>query len=95
MNSLTIKIFDISLNKVTSNFLDMCTTKGATATDIVEKFCKVITQSQILWDMCIAFSVDNASVNMVKRSSIKSRVLERNPDVYFVGCPCHVAHKYG
>jgi hypothetical protein len=31
LNPLTIKIFDISFNKITSNLLDMCTTKGATA----------------------------------------------------------------
>ena len=40
----------------------------------------------------MTFPVDNASVNMGRRNSIKSRVLEINPDVYFVGCPCH---KYG
>ena len=32
---------------------------------------------------------------MVKRNSIKSRVLVKNPDVYFVGCSCHLAHKGG
>jgi hypothetical protein len=34
MNHLTIKIFDISLSKVTSILLDICTTKGFTAADI-------------------------------------------------------------
>jgi hypothetical protein len=29
---------------------------------------------------------------MVKRNSIKSRVLVKNPDVYFVGCSCHMTH---
>jgi hypothetical protein len=37
MNLLTVKIFDISLSKITSDFLDMCTTKGATAAVILEK----------------------------------------------------------
>ena len=68
MNSLTAKIFDISLNKVTSNnFLDICTTEGATASDIFAKI-DVITQNQIPWpwDKCVAFSVDNSSLNMGK-----------------------------
>jgi hypothetical protein len=41
---------------------------------------------------CVAFSVDNASVNMVKRNSIKSRVTGEKPwcHVYLVGCLCHM-----
>ena len=42
--------------------------------------------------MCVAFSVDNTSVNMGKINSIKSRVLVKNPDLYFVGCSSHMAH---
>ena len=42
--------------------------------------------------MCVAFSVDNASVNMGKINSIKSRVLVKNPDLYFVGCSSHMTH---
>ena len=42
--------------------------------------------------MCVAFSVDKASVNMGKINPIKSRVLVKNLDVYFVGCSCHMAH---
>ena len=30
-------------------------------------------------------------MNRGKRNSIKIRVLVKNPDVYSVGCPCHVA----
>jgi len=47
----------------------------------------VITQNQIPWDKCGAFSVDNASVNMGRRNSINGRVLVKN-----LGCPCHMAH---
>ena len=36
-NPLTVNIFDISFSKVTSNLLDMCTTKGATITYNCEK----------------------------------------------------------
>jgi hypothetical protein len=85
MKHLTVKIFDISLSKITSNVLDMCTTKGVTAADIFD----VNTQNQISCNKCVAFSVDNALENMCK-----SRVLEKNLDVYFVVCPCHQAHIY-
>jgi hypothetical protein len=42
----------------------MCTTKGANAAYIFEKIENVISHNQIPWDKCVAFSVDNASVNM-------------------------------
>jgi len=43
-----------------------------------------ITQNQIPLDKCVSFSIDNASINMGKRNSIKSNILVKNPDVYFV-----------
>jgi len=69
---LTVKIFDISLNKVNSNYLDMSTTKGATCT-VTDIFDWLIdwqcyyTKSDTMRFKCVAFSVDNASVNMGKK----------------------------
>ena len=42
--------------------------------------------------MCVAFSVYNTSVNLGRRNSIKTRVLQENPSTYFVGYPCHMVH---
>jgi hAT family C-terminal dimerisation region len=92
MNPVTVKIYDINRSMVTSNFLDMCTTTGATAAAIFEKIDLVLRHNNIPWLNCVGFSVDNASVNMGKKNSIKSRVLEENENVYFMGCPCHMAH---
>jgi len=36
--------------------------------------------------------VDNTSVNIGIWDSIKNRVLQQNPSVYFNGCPCHIIH---
>ena len=46
----------------------------------------------INWSKCIAFSSDNASVMMGKNNSIYTRIAESSPDVYPVGCACHLAH---
>ena len=40
----------------------------------------------------VAFSINNVTVNMGKRNSVKSRLLVKNTDVCFGGCPCHMVH---
>ncbi len=42
--------------------------------------------------LCTSVGVDNTSVNIGIRNSIKSRVLERNSAIFFNGCPCHIIH---
>ena len=47
------------------------------------------------WTMvlnCVGAGVDNTSVNNGCNNSIKTRVLQKNPNCTFVGCPCHIAH---
>ena len=44
------------------------------------------------WGMCTALGVDNTSVNIGVRNSIKSRVLQKNKATYISGCPCHIIH---
>ena len=46
----------------------------------------------INWSKCVAFSSDNASVMMGRNNSIYTRIADSNPDVYPVGCACHLAH---
>ena len=93
MNPLTVKIWET--NGVAHRFLDMGITTGegcGTAATIFSKMDSVLKGHSIPWQNCIALSVDNASVNMGDRNSIKSRVLKENPSVSILGCPCHIVH---
>ena len=88
MNPLTVRIFDVKRGRVATQLLDMCLTSGwdgGTAA-IFEKIDEKMTENEILWINCVEFGVDNASVNIGKHNSIKTRVLEKNPQVYFMGC---------
>lgn len=60
----------------------------AEATD--SKMNKVVEGHNIPWANCVALAIDNASVNVGIRNSIKSRVLDQNHSIYIVGCPCHI-----
>ena len=45
-----------------------------------------------IWMNCVGLSVDNTSVNIGKRHSIKTLVLAENPAIYVMGCLCHIVH---
>ena len=40
----------------------------------------------------VAFGVDNTKSNIGAKNSVKLRVTQVNPSIYFVGCACHIIH---
>lgn len=82
--------------KVETRSLDnMCTTSGsdaATARAIFDKMNSVLVNRNILWNNCVGLGVDNTSVNIGRHNSIVSRIHAISPNVYLMGCPCHIAH---
>jgi hypothetical protein len=93
MNPLTVRIYDVNQRKVCCKFLDMCVSDTSTADGIFGAIDKAITNKHhIPWSNCVGFGVDNTSVNVGRHNSIMTRVLAKNDQVYFMGCPCHMAH---
>ena len=56
---------------------------------------ETLQQHGISWEKCVGIGVDNTSVNLGKRNPIMTRVTEKNPVVFFNGCPCHIVHNIG
>ena len=50
---------------------------AATAAGIFTKMDAVLQQDDISWENCVGVSVDNTSVNLGKRNSIFTRVVEK------------------
>lgn len=46
----------------------------------------------IPWENCIGYSSDNASVMTGRSNSVLSRLREKNPAVFNLGCVCHLAN---
>ena len=89
MNPVTVRLFDVNRNKIVTQFLDMCLTKGpdaGTAEAIFQKLDGCLTKYSIPWKNCKGFSVDNTNVNIGKTNSLKSRVLNKNNHVFFLVC---------
>ena len=97
MNPLAVKNFDVNTGRVESRFLDMGATKGtdsATAASIFQKIDDVLSLHGISWSKWVGFGVDNTNVNLGSRNSIMTRVRQRSPSCYFMGCPCHLIHMH-
>lgn len=81
MNPIAIRIYDINRGRVVSQFLDMCTSTSATAEAIYNVMDETLSSLLELpnpWGLCTSVGVDNTSVNIGTRNSLKSRILQRN-----------------
>ena len=73
----------------------MCITSSSTSNSIFQAINSRLSEllgSSNPWNMCTSVGVDNTSVNIGVRNSLKVRVLEQNSSIYFSGCPCHIIH---
>ena len=52
----------------------------------------VMKENSIPWQNTISFSADNAAIMIGKLSGVSSFVKKENPDVFILGCPCHLLH---
>ena len=89
MNPIMVWIYDVKSNMVVNRFLDMCATTSATADGIYSVMngkLGSLLNSPNPWMLCTSVGVDNTSVNIGVRDSIKTRVLQQNPAIYFNGC---------
>lgn len=83
---------DTSTGLVTTAFLDFAVCNQATAENTFAELDAKMKIYDINWKNCLAFSSDNASVMLGKNNSVFKRIADLNPDVYPVGCACHLAH---
>jgi len=86
MNQITVRIHDGTKGQIVTQFLDMCLSSSSTAADLY----KVIdgTLARLLdcenpWSLCTSVGIDNTSVNIGVRDSLKLRITNRNSSVYF------------
>ena len=95
MNPMTIRIYDEKNGKIVTQFLDMCTTTSSTAEaiySVMDTRLSELFSSTNPWAMCTSVGVDNTSVNIGIRNSLKAWILQQNGAIYFNSWPCHVFH---
>ena len=73
----------------------MCVTTGehsGKAENIFSAIDSTMTNDGVDWNNLVSIGLDNTNSNMGIRNSIKSRILQKNSDVFVAGCSCHLAH---
>ena len=78
--------------RVKTSFLEMCLVKDSLAVGIFGELEKVFETHKIPFENCVGLSVDNASVNVGRFNSLKVLTKKKNPDLFTLGCPCHLIH---
>jgi hypothetical protein len=95
MYPITVHIYDVEFERVMTKFFDINLIEGrssGTAATIFEHVDAVFEKYEIHWNSVTGLGVDNTNVNIGEHDSIKSRVLEKEPNIIVVGCACHMLH---
>ena len=73
INPVTVRILGINQHKVVMEFLDMCLSKFSTPAGVIP------------WSNCIAFGVDNTSVNVGRHKSLIVEARKKNEHIVLMG----------
>ena len=62
------------------------------ASNFFEAIEESFEADEIPWNNCASLSIDNTNAMVGKQNSVASRFLQKNPNIFTGGCPCHLAH---
>ena len=84
-------VFDDKTSCVESYLLAVPNLEGAcTGLNIGNMLLSTLNGLEIPITNCIAMGADNAPVMIGKKSGVASVLTEANPNIFIVGCPCHL-----
>ena len=83
-----VRFWDEKLQKVVTRFLDAPVCNIATGETLFNALADALERRHIPWKNLIGFA---SSVMVGKRNSVLSRVISKQPNVFSMGCVCHLA----
>lgn len=90
---LVVRYFDEDFSQVVSVLLEIGTTEDrSTGANIFKILDTALEEKKIPWKNVICFSADNAAVMMGIHQGVAAYIKKQNPNVFILGCPCHLLH---
>ncbi len=88
---ILIKLFDYTVGDVRTRFLDMPIVNIGTAANLFEALKDSLSKKGLDFGKCISFMSDTTNVMKGVRSGVQKRIKDECPQLYDVGCICHLA----
>ena len=86
-----VKLWDDGLRRSVVHFLDCPVCNIATGETLFQALSMALEDRCIPWKSVIGYASDSASVMVGRRNSVLSRVIQQQPEVFSLGCVCHLA----
>ena len=83
--------WDDRSKKTVTHFLATVIYNIATGQILFDTLSTVLSECGIPWSNVVGFCSDSASVMVGRRNSVLSRVLNEQPQVFSLGCICHLS----
>ena len=89
--AIMVRFWDENACSAITQFLAMPICNRATAEALFDAISEELGSRDIPWSNVIGYASDTASVMVGKNNSVLSRIKEKNPHVFSLGCTCHLA----
>ena len=86
-----MRYWDESCGVIVCRVLGMPVCNIATAKTLFNALEQKLAKRSIPWSNVLGFASDIASVIVGKRNSVPSHVLERQQNIFSLGCVCHLS----
>ena len=90
--AVLVRYWDDKVNHVATRFLAMPVCNTATSEKLFDALNEVMEEYQIPWKNVIGYASDTANVMVGAHNSVLSRIRDKQPQVFSLGCLCHLAN---
>ncbi|XP_077581558.1 zinc finger BED domain-containing protein 5-like [Stigmatopora nigra] len=86
---ILVRLFDGESTK--TRLLDLPELTSGKAASIFEVIDSFFKKNEIPWENCVGFGSDNCNTMIGRKDSVLSRLKGQNPNIFNVGCICHLS----